>query len=72
MIRRASPSTPPDQKTWAKSLEVLKEAMNKAKKQLQISKEKLNHRRGEYEFISGGISYGGGQKVSNIIRLYYA
>lgn len=46
--------------------------MNKAKKQLQISKEKLNHRRGEYEFISGGISYGGGQKVSNIIRLYYA
>ena len=34
--------------------------MDKAREQLHFLKEKLNHHHGEYEFISGGISFGGG------------
>ena len=51
-------------------MEAVKEAMDKAREQLRFSKEKLDHSRGKYEFISGGISYGGGQVVSQIFGLY--
>ena len=41
-------------------MEAVKEAMDKAREQLHFSKEKLDHSWEKYEFISGGISYGGG------------
>lgn len=66
MIRRAPPSTTTNQDSWSKSMEYLKEAMNEARISMQMEKN-TGHNRGHYEYVSTGISYGGGQKVSKII-----
>ncbi|KAN0128074.1 hypothetical protein V8E53_014111, partial [Lactarius tabidus] len=63
VIRRAPPPTTPDQKPWSESIMALKEAMNNARTMLHVPEKKLNHRRGKYEYVSGGISYGGGQET---------
>ncbi|KAN0128690.1 hypothetical protein V8E53_013509, partial [Lactarius tabidus] len=63
VIRRAPPPTSPDQKPWSESIMDLEEAMKDARTMLHVPVRNLNHRRGKYEYVSGGISYGGGQKT---------
>ena len=52
-------------------MEDLKKEMNEARDSLyaKSAKNKTNHRRGHYEFVSAGISYGGGQQVSKTIYI---
>jgi len=71
VIRRAPPQTTPGQRPWSESIMALKEEMNNARTMLHVPEKHLNHRHGKYEYVSGGISYEGGQKVSKIINLNY-
>lgn len=66
VIRCAPPSTTTGQKPWSESMVALREAMIQARKDLYGSKKNFDHRRGNYETVSGGISFGGGQKVSKL------
>jgi hypothetical protein len=65
-IRWTPPLTTPGQKPWSESIMAVKEAMDKVK-----TNKHSPHLRGTYQFLSSGISIGGGQEVSKIIKLYY-
>ena len=54
---------PADQGGWARLMEELQRLFEDARTQYRFKKSQRDHRRGVYDTITAGISYGGGQTV---------
>ncbi|KAH9009462.1 hypothetical protein EDB85DRAFT_1881571, partial [Lactarius pseudohatsudake] len=53
----------PGQKPWLESMKALKNAMSQTRDSLHFSEDDINHRRGHYQYVHSGVSYGGGQPL---------
>ena len=59
----------PDEPTWMASIHALEAAIAEAKSKLIFGKRQ--DRRGSFQMIAVGVSYGGGQKVCSVRLLLF-
>ena len=66
-IFAALPGRPVDDPTWEATTQGVIAALQRAERKLRFSSKR--DRRGRFKTIASGVSYGGGQKVSNTVSL---